>query len=89
MCAAAEAAIFGEEQEKEHEILPETALGSTALELASERKLNFFGIDLEIETSAEEKKEESDCYFFIQKSCLQDIFKQALCPKCSTSSLTT
>ena len=51
---------------------------------ASATKLNFFGIDLNTDISkpVHGTEKDSDCYIIVQKSCLQELFKQVVCPQC-------
>ena len=51
---------------------------------ASATKLNFFGIDLNVDTPkpVQGTEKDSDCYIIVQKSCLRELFKQVICPQC-------
>ncbi len=63
---------------------PTTTMPSTQKPSASATKLNFYGIelDLELEKPIVDESEVRDCNFFVQLSCLQKFFALVACPGC-------
>eukprot|EP00112_Aurelia_sp_Birch-Aquarium-sp1_P022795 Seg6549.1 transcript_id=Seg6549.1/GoldUCD/mRNA.D3Y31 product="hypothetical protein" protein_id=Seg6549.1/GoldUCD/D3Y31 len=78
-----EGEVLGHRQENEHAD-QNTLFEAPNKPSASATKLNFFGIDLNLDISKplQGTERDSDCYIIVQKSFLQELFNQVMCPQC-------